>query len=82
MVRSNSRPVWSVVVTTYVMNGREPGSSVIATLTEVPAIDAFDYAIHAQGYFRYAIQEMGVSSISIDVLRQGRGIETIEITRD
>lgn len=82
MVRINSLNVWRVVVTTYVLSGREPGSSVIATLDDVSALDAFDYAIHAQGYFRHAIQEMGVSSLTIDVIYEGRGIETIEITRD
>lgn len=83
MVRRNSLSTnWSVVVTTFTLSGREPGSSVIATLTDVAALDAFDYAIHAQGYFRYAIQEMGVSSLSIDVIEGTRAVETIDITRD
>lgn len=82
MVRIASRNNWSVVITTYVLTGREPGSSVIGVLGDTSALDAFDYAIHAQGYFRQAIQEMHVSSLTIDVLESGRGIETIEITRD
>lgn len=73
---------WSVIVTTYVYSGRTPGSSVIATLNDSNALDAFDFAINAQGYFAFAIQEMGVSSISIDVIEGTRGVETIEITRD
>lgn len=83
MVMTNSPATnWRVVVTTYTLNGREPGSSVIAAPSDMTAIDAFDYAIHAQGYFRYAIQEMGVSSLSIDVIEGTRGVTTIEITRD
>lgn len=82
MVRTASPTNWRVVVTTYILSGREPGSSVIATLTDSNALDAFDYAIHAQGYFRHAIQEMGVSSMTIDVIEGTRAIETIEITRD
>ena len=83
MVRTNSlRTNWRVVVTAYVTSGRNPGSSVIGVLENVGALDAFDYAIHSQGYFRHAIQEMYVSSISIDVLEDERSIETIEITRD
>lgn len=73
---------WSVIVTTYVLSGREPGSSVISTLNDTNAMDAFDFAIHAQGYFRQAVQEMGVSSITIDVIEGSRSVATIEITRD
>lgn len=73
---------WSVVITTYVLTGRTPGSSVIASQPDMCAIEAFDYAINAQGYFRYAIQEMGVSSLTIDVIEGTRGVTTIEITRD
>jgi hypothetical protein len=73
---------WSVVVKTYTFNGREPGSSVIGSIHDTAAIDAFDFAINAQGYFRHAIQEMGVSSISIDVIEGTRAVTTIEITRD
>jgi hypothetical protein len=84
MVRTLSNVTdWRVIVTTYVLSGREPGSSIIATLEDASPLDAFDYAIHAQGYFRHAIQEMGVSSMSIDVIDSlGRAIETIEISRD
>lgn len=73
---------WRVVITTYVLSGREPGSSVIAVQNDMTAIDAFDYALNAQGYFRYAIQEMGVSSLTIDVIEGSRGVTSIEITRD
>lgn len=73
---------WRVVVTTYTLDGREPGSSVIATLTDVEPMDAFDYAIHAQGYFRHAIQEMGVSSLNIDIFEGSRMVTTSEISRD
>jgi hypothetical protein len=73
---------WSVVVTTYVLSGREPGSSVIASIHDTSAFDAFDFAINAQGYFRHAIQDMGVSSLTIDVIEGSRAVESIEITRD
>lgn len=73
---------WRVVVKAYTTSGPNTGSSVIGVLENVGALDAFDYAIHAQGYFRHAIQEMYVSSISIDVFENRRAIETIDITRD
>lgn len=83
MVRTNSLSTnWRVVVTTYTLVGRSPGSSVIATLNDTSAMDAFDFAINAQGYFRIAIQEMGISSLTIDVIEGSRAVETIEITRD
>jgi hypothetical protein len=80
MVRTLSLSTnWRVVVTGF----KSEGSTVIHVLNEVGALDAFDYAIHAQGYFRYAIQTMDVREITIDVINpQGRAIETIEITRD
>lgn len=83
MINVNS-PItnWSVVIKTYVLNGSTPGSSVIAAQNDMCAIDAFDYALNAQGYFRYAVQEMGVSSLTIDVIEGTRGVATIEITRD
>ena len=73
---------WSVVVTTYTLAGPETGSSVISAQRDMTAIDAFDFAINAQGYFRIAIQEMMVSSLTIDVIEGTRGVTTIEITRD
>lgn len=83
MISSNSLSTnWNCVITTYVLSGRNPGSSVIAHLNDVSAMEAFDFAINAQGYFRYAIQEMGVSSLTIDVIEGSRSVETIEITRD
>lgn len=83
MVQGNSLATnWCVVVTTYTYTGREPGAHVIAALNDTSPLDAFDFAINAQGYFRHAIQEMGVSSLTIDVLEGERGVETITITRD
>lgn len=82
MLSSASVDNWSVVVTTYILSGREPGSSVIASIHDANAVDAFDWAINAQGYFRHAIQDTDASSMTIDVLEGHRGVATIEITRD
>jgi hypothetical protein len=82
MVHVSSPSNWRVVVTSYTLSGRNPGSSVVAVLNDASALDAFDYAIQAQGYFRFAIQTMGVSSLSIDVIEGERAVETIDITRD
>lgn len=82
MVRLQSADNWSVIITTYVLSGREPGSSVISAPRDMTSLDAFDFAINAQGYFRQAIQEMGVSSLTIDVLEGERAVTSIEITRD
>jgi hypothetical protein len=83
MVRVQGRNNWRVVIKTYITSGKTPGSSVLAVKNDMIASDAFDYAAQAQGYFRFAIQEMrDVSSLTIDVIEGERGIETIEITRD
>lgn len=83
MVSTSARANWSVVVTAYNESGREPGVTILSDNREMTPIDAFDYAIQAQGYFRFAIQEMSVSSLTIDILSpEGRGVETIRITRD
>lgn len=44
--------------------------------------DAFDYAVQAQGYFRFAIQEMDARKIEIEIRKGNELIELIEITRD
>jgi hypothetical protein len=82
MVQTLSTSIeWQVVVTTYTSEGMH----VLGVQNGMGALDAFDYAIHAQGYFRYAIQDMdpAVRSITIDVINPDDvAIETIEITRD
>jgi hypothetical protein len=70
---------WSVVVTAM----RPEGSSVIGASNDISPLDAFDYAVQAQGYFRFAIQEMDCRSITIDIRNYGlETVELIEITRD
>lgn len=89
MVRTLSLATdWRVVISVF----RPSGSSVMTVVRNLGALDAFDYAIHAKGYFRHAIQDSefeGVLSIVIDVFSgptvisaDGRNVESIEITRD
>jgi hypothetical protein len=80
MVRTLSLSTeWRVVVTVF----RSTGSSVLQTVYNLGALDAFDYAIQAQGYFRFAVQQMDVRELTIDVINpQGAAIETIEVTKD
>lgn len=80
MVRTLSLSTeWRVVVTVF----RSTGSSVLQTVNNLGALDAFDYAIQAQGFFRFAIQSMDARELTIDVINpQGVGIESIEITKD
>lgn len=74
-----NRAEWCVVVTMQT----NQGSTVIGAPHGMTAIDAFDYAIQAQGYFRFAIGEMDCRSIEIDVrMPNGAAAEIIEITRD
>lgn len=44
--------------------------------------DAYDYVIQAQGYFRFAIQEMDARKVEIEIRLGNLLIELIEITRD
>jgi hypothetical protein len=83
MVTTSAFANWSVVITTFNGVGRELGFNTLSHVQNMTPLDAFDYAIQAQGYFRFAIQEMEASSLTIDVLNEaGRGVETIRITRD
>lgn len=62
---------------------KSDGSISIASKADLSPLDAFDYAVQAQGYFRFAIQEMQVWSISIDLIDgDGKAIESIEITKE
>lgn len=73
------RSNWRVVVKSYTIEGE----SVIGVLNDANPLDAFDYAIQAQGYFRFAIREMPCLSIGIELIDHlGSGVEFIEITRD
>jgi hypothetical protein len=82
MVRIQGLNNWRVVITTYTTSGKTPGASVLSTQNDLLASDAFDVATQAQGFFRFGIQTMDVSSITIDVLEGERGVQSIEITRD
>ena len=61
---------------------REVGSSILASIPASLPSDAFDYAAQAQGYFRFAIQDMDATRIEIEIFRGGETLELIQITRD
>ncbi len=65
-----------------VMGMSDEGSSVICSLYNQIATDAFDYAIQAQGYFRYAIQTMDYREIVIEISNGAQLLQAIQITRD
>ena len=70
---------FNVTVSRWFNNG---GVSIIGEHDSEVASDAFDYANQAQGYFRWAIQEMDATKIEIEIRLDNRLIELVEITRD
>lgn len=76
LMASGEFAVW---VNVLMMDGR---SKQLQLLTQLPFMDAADYAINAQGYFTYAILDHAEwSSVQIEIGDRNGTIQIIEVKR-
>ena len=68
--------------TVTVVAFRDNGNTMLADFETEVGSDAFDYAMQAQGYFRFAVTEMDARKIEVAVEFADEMIELIQITRD